>query len=62
MSTDAEQIADSILQSAGSGLRHYVPHNRERIIRVTENVISLLKIKLRKELQSEIKLSKDAFK
>lgn len=38
-----ETLADAILQAAGSGLRHYTPHNQTRIVAAAEAQIAALR-------------------
>ena len=40
----AEILAEKILAAAGSGLRHYVPATKSRIISVAKNEISAIKM------------------
>lgn len=40
MSEIAEDFADAILKAAGSGLQHYMPSSKARIIEVAERAIA----------------------
>jgi hypothetical protein len=40
---DAEKLADDILKAAGSGLRHYTPYNKAKIIGVAAEAIERIR-------------------
>ena len=42
---EAIELADKILQAAGSGLRHYMPSSKERIVDEAEKAIKALRAK-----------------
>ena len=50
---EAELLADKILRAAGSGLRHYTPESRDRIISVTQIEIAVIKQSVPAKLDAE---------